>query len=314
MRARIGFLGTPEVAVPAFQALVDHADIDVEVVITNPDRRRGRGRSLQPPAIKQAALKADLPIWQPERPAQVQQQLAALDLDACAVVAYGALLPPEMLTSVRHGFINLHFSLLPRWRGAAPVQHAIRAGDTHTGVTTFVLDEGMDTGPILAQQQVAIDPDESAGELLTRLAVLGAPILATSVQSRIEGQRPTPQSKDGVTLAPKITPDDVRISWDEPLASVRNLVRSADPTPGAHTTFRGQRMKVFMIEPAEDADTGSSPPGQIVRVDKTGVVVGLADGQARLVEVQPMGRARMDGAAFVNGYRPEPGEWFGASS
>ncbi len=312
MTARIGFLGTPDVAVPALQAVVEHPDLEVEVVITNPDRRRGRGRSLAAPPVKEAALALGLPVWQPDRPADVRDELTALELDACAVVAYGALLPRAVLDVPRHGFVNLHFSLLPRWRGAAPVQHAIRAGDTVTGVSTFVLDEGMDTGPLLEQLEVPIDPEESAGDLLTRLAEQGAPVLARSLVALVEGMVPRAQPEQGATSAPKIVPEDVRIDVAASVAEVANLVRSADPAPGAHTTFRGDRLKVFRLAPVPDAGTGE--PGEVLRVDKDGMIVALGDGAARLAAVQPMGKARMDGAAFVNGYRPVPGERLGEAS
>jgi methionyl-tRNA formyltransferase len=253
----------------------------------------------------------------------------------CAVVAYGALLPAEVLGVPEHGFVNLHFSLLPRWRGAAPVQHALRAGDTVTGVTTFVLDEGMDTGPVLEQVEVPIRPDESAGDLLDRLAVLGGPVLARSLRSLVQGTRPRPQPEGRATLAPKISADDVRMTFDVPPRQLVDLVRSADPAPGAHTLFRGERLKVFRVTPVDPGDGGtdhpavdpgdggtdlppdSGPghdvdPGTILRVDKRGAVVACADGAVRLDEVQPTGKARMDGVAFVNGYRPEAGERLGA--
>ena len=335
MSVRVGFLGTPEVAVPALEAVLGDPAIDLEVVITNPDRPKGRSRTPVPPPVKVAAEAAGLPVWQPQRPVEVIDELRALELDVCAVVAYGALLPASVLEVPAHGFVNLHFSLLPRWRGAAPVQHAIRAGDTVTGVTTFVLDAGLDTGPVLERVEVPIDPEESAGELLERLAKLGGPVLARSITALVGGRTPEPQPAEGVTLAPKITPDDVAIDLDVPARELVDLVRSADPAPGAHTTFRGDRLKVYRATPVTDpevpgrgaveadadaeAEAGgagvSDPaPGTIVRVDKRGVVVACADGAVRLDQVQPTGKARMDGTAFVNGYRPEVGERLGARS
>lgn len=333
MTARIAFLGTPDVAVPALQALLDADDLDVVVVVTNPDRPRGRSRTPLPPPVKVAAESAGVPVWQPAKPVEILDDLRELDLDACAVVAYGSLLPAPVLASARRGFVNLHFSLLPRWRGAAPVQHALRAGDDVTGVTTFVLDEGMDTGPILRREEVPIDPTESTGELLERLATLGAPVLVDSVRALVAGVGPVPQEAEGATLARKISPEDVRIDWSASVRTIVDLVRSADPAPGAHTTFRGERLKVYRVAPggaarggvasSEDADRGTAEasddpdstlgqPGHIVAVTKRGAVVACGNGTVSLASVQPMGKARMDGAAFVNGYRPTVGEELGS--
>ncbi len=320
MTLRVAFLGTPEVAVPALQALIEDDDIDLQVAVTNPDRPKGRSKRPVPPAVKQAAEAAGITVWQPQRPREIAEDLAALDLDVCAVVAYGALLPKDVLEIPRLGFVNLHFSLLPRWRGAAPVQHALRAGDTRTGITTFVLDEGMDTGPVIERVEVDIDPSESAGELLARLAELGAPVLARSLHRLAAGEPPEPQPDDGATIAPKITPDDVALDLAASVREVVDLVRSADPAPGAHTTFRGDRLKVFRTVPVAaselPADVWSGPdePGRLVHVDKRGAVVACGDGFVQLAEVQPVGKARMDGAAFVNGYRPEVGERLGADT
>jgi methionyl-tRNA formyltransferase len=314
---RIAFLGTPEVAVPALEALLAAEDVEVAVVVTNPDRPRGRSKRPLAPPVKVAAERAGVPVWQPEKPLEIVDDLAALGLDVCAVVAYGALLPRRVLAAGGRGFVNLHFSLLPRWRGAAPVQHALRAGDTVTGVTTFVLDPGMDTGPILRTAEVAIDPDESAGELLGRLAVLGAPVLVAALRDLVAGVAPTPQPDEGATLAPKIVRDDVAVDWMAPAGVVADLVRSADPAPGAHTTFRDEPLKVFRVRPvatgviAEAAGAHPPAPGTIVTVDKRGAVVACGDGAVRLAAAQPPGRARVDGAAFVNGYRPEVGERLG---
>jgi methionyl-tRNA formyltransferase len=310
---RIAFLGTPDVAVPALEALVAADDIEVAAVITNPDRPRGRRGTPQPPPVKVAAEQAGLEVWQPAKPREIVDELRALDLDACAVVAYGALLPPDVLEAGGRGMVNLHFSLLPRWRGAAPVQHALRAGDEVTGVTTFVLDVGMDTGPVLDRVEVPIHPDESAGQLLDRLAAIGAPVLVDSLRRLVAGEAPTPQPEEGATLAPKIKPEDVAIDLAASSREIVGLARSADPAPGAHTTFRGKRLKVFRAEVADDVDRGDATPGEVIARDH-GVVLATGDGAVRLLEVQPEGKARMDGAAFANGYRPEPGERLGQGS
>lgn len=301
---RIAFFGTPDVAVPSLRALALAGDVEVAAVVTNPDRPRGRSHHPLPPPVKIAAAELDLPVWQPGRPAEIAAALHELDLDAAAVVAYGSLLPPNVLAAVRCGFVNLHFSLLPRWRGAAPVQHAVRAGDRVTGVTTFVLDEGMDTGPVLDQLKVEIGPEETAGELLGRLAELGAPVLLQSLRRVVAGEQPVPQPAEGGTLAHKVSPEDVAIDWDAPALEIVRLVRSANPAPGAHTIFRGRRLKVWR---ARVADL-EGPAGHVVGVDSGGPVVGAGEGAVVLTELQPEGRPRMPGIAFSQGYRPEPGE------
>ncbi len=306
---RIAFFGTPEVAVPALHACVAAPDVEVVAVVTNPDRPRGRSSRPVPPPVKEAALGHGLTVLQPVKPVEVVDQLRALDLDAVAIVAYGSLLPRTVLEAGGRGFVNLHFSLLPRWRGAAPVQHAIRAGDEVTGVTTFVLDEGMDTGPVISRVEVPIGPAETAGSLLDRLAAIGGPVLVDSVRALVEGTDLVPQDPEGATLAPKVTPDDVGIDWTAPARTVVDLIRSANPAPGAHTTFRGDRLKVWFASPATDAPDGA--PGEVVASGKDGVVVATGDGAVRLDEVQPAGKARMDGAAFANGYQPDVGSRLG---
>jgi methionyl-tRNA formyltransferase len=305
---RIVFLGTPEVAVPALDALVAAEDVEVVAVVTNPDRPKGRSKTPVPPPVKLAAQRHGLPVWQPVKPVEVVDDLAALDVDACAIVAYGALLPRRVLDAGGRGFVNLHFSLLPRWRGAAPVQHAIRAGDEVTGVTCFLLDEGMDTGPVLATREEPITAEDTSGTLLARLADLGAPVLLDALRRLVDGHEPVPQPAEGATLAPKITPEDTRIDWSAPARQVVDLVRSADPAPGAHTTFRGRRLKVWSVRAVE---TDGGTPGEVVAVDKRAVTVACRDGGVELLVVQPEGKGRVDGAAFVNGQRPEPGEPLG---
>ena len=323
---RVVFFGTPDVAVPSLEALVAAPDMDVVAVVTNPDRPRGRSRRPRPSPVKQAAVAAGIEVWQPQRGRDVVDQLAAAAPDVCAVVAYGSLLPRVVLDIPAHGFVNLHFSRLPRWRGAAPVQHAIRAGDTVTGVTTFVLDEGMDTGPVVSMTTTPIGDDETAGEVLDRLAIAGAPVLVTALRDLVAGAEPTPQPDDGVTLAPKITPDDVALDFTRPAAEVAALVRSAAPRPGAHTSWRGDRFKVLGAVPADtvagrpvaevaatlEAGGTQVEPGTILGADHDGLVVRCGDGAIVATRVQPAGKAAMDAAAFVNGYQPQAGERLGS--
>jgi methionyl-tRNA formyltransferase len=298
---RIAFLGTPAPAVPALEALVAAEDVEIAAVITNPDRPSGRGHKLAPPPVKVAAAHADLPVWQPTRPREVLDDLLALQVDACAVVAYGSLLPRDVLDAGGRGFVNLHFSLLPAWRGAAPVQHSIRAGDPETGVTCFVLEEGMDTGPVLTSASTRIEPEETAGELMERLAVLGAPVLVQALRGLVDGSlTPEPQDHRLATLAPKITPDDARIDWSLDAEEVDRAVRAHNPVPGAHTTLRGDRLKVHRVVPT----TGQGEPGRVLRAEDEGPVVACGSRAVRLEQVQPAGKPRMGGTDFVNGYRP----------
>jgi methionyl-tRNA formyltransferase len=310
---RIAFLGTPGVAVPSLDALVAAEDIEVVVVLCNPDRPKGRSRTPVPPPVKVAAEQHGIEVWQPAKPREALEPFRALQVDACAVVAYGALLPADVLTAGGAGFVNLHFSLLPRWRGAAPVQHALRAGDTTSGVTTFVLDEGMDTGPVLRRVEVPIRPDESAGALLARLAEVGAPVLVESLRALHAGEVPVAQPSEGATLAPKIHPEDVALDLDRPGAELANLVRSADPAPGAHTSFRGARLKVFGARPVTDAgqaDDGAAP-GTVLATDREGILIVCGQDALLLTEVQPAGKPRMAAGAYANGARIEVGERFG---
>ena len=299
---RVAFFGTPAPAVPALEAFLGADDVEVAAVVTNPDRPSGRGHKLQPSPVKVAAAAAGVPVWQPERPREVLGDVRALAVDACAVVAYGALLPPDVLDAGGKGFVNLHFSLLPSWRGAAPVQHTLLAGDTRTGVTCFVLEAGMDTGPVLQTAETGIGPDETAGELVTRLAVLGAPVLLSSVRGLVGGSiTPVPQDHERATLAPKITPADARLDWSQPAAAISRAVRAFNPVPGAWTLLRGDRLKVHR---AVVADEAAAVAGEVAGVADDGVVVGCGEGAVVLTEVQPAGKPRMSGAAFANGYSP----------
>ena len=300
---RIAFFGTPAAAVPALEAFLAAEDAEVAAVVTNPDRPSGRGHKLQAPPVKVAARAAGVPVWQPDRPREILDDLVALAVDACAVVAYGSLLPTDVLEAGGRGFVNLHFSLLPAWRGAAPVQHAILAGDGRTGVTCFVLEAGMDTGPVLLTAETGIEPSETAGDLVTRLAVMGAPVLVDAVRGLVAGTlTPVPQDHDQATLAPKITPEDARLDWSADADAIANAVRAFNPLPGAWTTLRGDRVKVHRVAVAEP--DGGGPPGSVTGGDGRGPLVACGRGAVALLEVQPAGKPRMAGTDFVNGYRP----------
>ncbi len=301
---RIAFLGTPEAAVPALQAFLDAPGFEVAAVVTNPDRPAGRGQRLTPPPVKVLAQQAGVPVWQPVKAREILQDLTALDVDACAVVAYGTLLPVDVLAAGGAGFVNLHFSLLPAWRGAAPVTHALLAGDRRTGVTCFVIEQAMDTGPMLATLAVEVGPRETAGELTARLAAAGAPLLVTAVSGLVDGSlHPTPQDHALATLAPKVHPDDAAIDWSADAAAIDRAVRAFNPAPGAWTTFHGERLKLHAVTPFPDEDLPDAPGMVHAGADRVPRVATGA-GCVRLDVVQPAGKPRMDGLAFANGHRP----------
>ena len=300
---RIAFWGTPEPAVPSLRAFIDAPDMDVVAVITNPDRPSGRGHKLKPPPVKVAAVDAGLEVWQPTKPRERLADLRALDVDACAVVAYGSILPQDVLDAGGAGFVNLHFSLLPAWRGAAPVPASLLAGDTVTGVTCFKLDKGMDTGDVLSRHEVRVLPDETSGELTSRLAEAGGAVLVDAVRGLVDGSLPLePQDHDLATYASKISPEDARIEWTADAVEIDRMVRAFNPMPGAHTTLDGARLKIHRAVPV---DGPSGAPGTVVGHTDGRPVVAAGNGALRLDTVQPAGKPRMDGRDFANGYRPE---------
>ncbi len=303
---RIAFLGTPPAAVPALHALLAAPDVEVAAVVTNPERPSGRGHRLAPPPVKVVAEQAGVPVWQPTRPRDALADLRALAVDACAVVAYGSILPTDVLAAGGAGFVNLHFSLLPAWRGAAPVQATILAGDPVTGVTCFVLEAGMDTGPVLLARETPVGAEETAGELVARLAELGAPVLVEAVRGLVDGSlQPVPQDHARATTAGKIAPEDARLDWTRDAAALQRAVRAYSPAPGAHTDLGGLRVKVHRarVRDATAARRAAGTPGEVVDVDADGPVVACGSGALVLAQVQPAGKPRMAGAAFANGYR-----------
>ncbi|GAA1182464.1 methionyl-tRNA formyltransferase [Ornithinimicrobium humiphilum] len=306
------FAGTPEVALPSLRALLE-SEHEVVGVLTRPDAQAGRGRRTRPSPVREAAEAAGIPVATPARLRDegVREQLEAWAPDVCAVVAYGALVPPELLALPPHGWVNLHFSLLPAWRGAAPVQHAVMAGDEITGAVTFVLEEGLDTGPVLGRLTETVRPRDTSGDLLERLSVSGAALLVATFDALERGELvPEPQPVEGVSLAPKIEVEDARVDWTRPAFAVDRLVRGCTPAPGAWTTWRGERMKLHPVEPVE-ADAGEPvlAPGE-VRAGRREVLVGTGTTPVRLGQVQPHGKKVMAAADWARGVRPEPGERF----
>jgi methionyl-tRNA formyltransferase len=307
---RIAFAGTPAAAVPSLRALLDSPGHEVVGVITRPPARAGRGRRETRSPVAELADANGVPVLAPAKAgdAEFLAQLAALDVQACAVVAYGALLPQRTLAVPEHGWVNLHFSLLPAWRGAAPVQHAILHGDDITGASTFLIEAGLDTGPVYGVVTEAIRPSDTAGDLLARLSQSGAGLLVATMDGIADGSLvPRPQEADGVSTAGKITVDDARIDWTAPARHVDRLVRACTPAPGPWTTFRGDRLK---LGPVRLRGANDLAPGEL-RAGRAGVAVGTASVEVELGTVQPPGKRPMPAADWARGARPEPGERVG---
>jgi methionyl-tRNA formyltransferase len=315
------------------RALLDSPH-EVVAVITRPSARAGRGRGERISPVAALAAEAGLPVLSPNRPGEPEflAELAALEPDCCPVVAYGALLPPSALAVPPHGWVNLHFSLLPAWRGAAPVQAAILHGDDVTGASTFLIEQGLDTGPVFGVLTETIRPDDTAGTLLDRLAQAGTALLLATMDGLEAGAlRPQPQSPDGVSLAGKITTADAEVAWNQPGRHIDRLIRACTPAPGAWTLFRGQRLKlgpVSVVEPpsvvepreevgvpplaGEPAETTTPrlAPGEL-RGEKNAVYVGTATAEVELGQVQPPGKKPMVAADWARGARLESGERLG---
>lgn len=299
---RLLFAGTPDPAVPSLEALLASRH-EVVAVLTRADAPAGRGRRLTPSPVRARAEEAGIPvITDVPRGDEFIARLRDLDVDAAPVVAYGHLLRPAVLAVPRLGWINLHFSVLPAWRGAAPVQRAVIAGDEVTGATTFLLDEGMDTGPVLGTATETIRPRDTAGDLLDRLAVSGAGLLVATLDALEEGTlRPQPQPADGVSVAPKLTPDDAQVRWDAPALAVDRLVRGCTPAPGAWTTLPdGARLGLAPVAPRPDVT--DLAPGE-VRALKKEVLVGTATHAVQLGDVTPVGKRPMPAADWARGAR-----------
>ncbi len=300
---RLAFAGTPEVALASLEALLASRH-DVVAVISRPDAPAGRGRTLRPSPVKELALQHGLELLTPQHPREedFQQRLRELELDACPTVAYGALIPEPALQIPRIGWVNLHFSLLPAWRGAAPVQHAVLAGDEVTGATTFLIEKGLDTGPFFGMLTEQIRPTDTSGDLLGRLATAGAGLLVATLDALEDGEiHAVPQPAEGVSHAPKITVHDARVDWTAPALRVDRLIRACTPAPGPWTTFRDRRVK---LGPVTLTDI-RLPPGVL-----DGDLVGTATDAVRLGTVRPEGKADMAATNWLRGLRPTPGEAF----
>jgi methionyl-tRNA formyltransferase len=302
------FAGTPAVALPALETLLASPH-EVVAVITRPDAAAGRSRAEVASPIARRAVDAGLAVLKPAKPSEPQfiERLRELAPDCIAVVAYGALIPQPALDIPARGWVNLHFSLLPAWRGAAPVQHAILHGDEITGATTFVLEAGLDTGPVLGVVTEEIQPRDTAGTLLGRLSVAGAGLLAATMDGlAADTLRAIPQSPDGVSLAPKVNPADARVDWSASAMRVDRLIRACTPAPGAWTTFRGRRVKLGPVVPiATDDNSPSVAAGELVQRAgaRPGVVAGTGTTAVLLDTVQPEGKAAMPAIDWARGAR-----------
>ncbi|MGA9873039.1 MAG: methionyl-tRNA formyltransferase [Rhodococcus sp. (in: high G+C Gram-positive bacteria)] len=298
---RVVFAGTPDPAVPSLERLIASDRHEVVAVVTRPDAGSGRGRKVSRSPVGVLADAHGIPVLTPARPSDAEflADLAALEPDVCPVVAYGALLPRPVLNVPRFGWINLHFSLLPAWRGAAPVQAAIAAGDDVTGASTFLLEEGMDTGPVLGVVTETIRPTDTAADLLGRLSVSGAELLEATLNAIESGEASAiPQPDDGVSYARKVTVESARIDWSMAAVIVDRHIRAVTPAPGAWTTVGEIRLKVFPVRISEER----LDPGAIV-VRKDGVLVGTATGAVVLGDVQPPGKKPMKALDWARGAR-----------
>ena len=299
---RIIFMGTPEFAVPTLAALADSRH-EVVLVVTQPDKPKGRGRKTAPPPVKIMAENKDLYIYQPTslKDPEVLDLLKSYTPDFLVVVAYGKLLPTELLDLAAPGPVNLHPSMLPAYRGPSPIQSALLAGDTVTGVSTMILDEGQDTGPVLLRREVAIMENETAGQLHDRLAVIGAELILESIEGLIDGTvKPTPQEDDRAVECCLLTKEDGLIDWTKAAADISCQVRGLDPWPGAYTFFEGKRLKIF----GSRISPGKGNPGQVLALDNGEIHIATGDGSLRIAEFQIEGKKTTNRRTILE--RPTP--------
>jgi methionyl-tRNA formyltransferase len=305
---RIVYAGTPDFAVAALDALAA-AGHDLPAVVTQPDRPAGRGLAAAPSPVKRAAARLGIPVLQPAtmKTAEPQAALRALAPDALVVAAYGLILPQAILDIPRLGAVNVHASLLPRWRGAAPIQRALLAGDPETGISIMRMDAGLDTGPVLLREALAIRPDDTAGTLHDRLAVLGARLLVAALDGLARGTlQATPQPAAGVTYAAKLEKHEARIDWTHPAAEIERQVRAFNPVPGATARVRGTEIKLWHAAVVE----GDGEPGTVIAIDPAGIVVAAGAGALRLEALQRAGGKRLPAGEFLRGFPLAVGERF----
>ncbi len=320
---RLVFAGTPDFARAALERL-HAAGFDIPLVLTQPDRPAGRGLKLQPSPVKQFAQQQGIPVAQPrslrldgkypDDAAQARAALQAADADAMVVAAYGLILPQWVLDAPRLGCLNIHASLLPRWRGAAPIHRAIEAGDAETGVTIMQMDAGLDTGDMLLAERVAIAPRDSTGTLHDRLAALGARLVVEALELAARGGLVrTAQPAAGVSYAHKIDKAEAQVDWSQPAAVTERRLRAFDPFPGATSALAGETIKLWRAETPDHPATDGVAPGTVVSVAPSGIDVATGEGVLRLVELQRAGGKRLAAADFLRGTPVAPGQRFGAA-
>ena len=302
---RLVFMGTPDFSVPVLDALVA-AGHEIAAVYTQPPRPAGRGKKDRPGPVHARAAALGLPVRHPRslRDAQAQADFASLGAEVAVVVAYGLILPQAVLDAPARGCLNIHASLLPRWRGAAPIQRAIMAGDAETGVCIMQMEAGLDTGPVLLRRAITLEDGETAGELHDRLSALGAEAI-TETLARLGTLVPEPQPEAGVTYAAKIDKSEARLDWTRPASHVDRQIRGLSPFPGAWTMISGKRVKLLRSR----AGTGDGPPGSVLE----GLTIACGQGAVEITELQPEGRPRMNAEAFLRGARIAPGTLLGGS-
>lgn len=308
---RVVFMGTPDFSVPTLEALVQ-AGHNIVGVYCQPDKEKGRGKQVQMPAVKVAALAHDLPVYQPVtlKSEEVEAELRALEPDVIIVIAYGKILPPWLIRLPKYGCINVHASILPKYRGAAPIHYAILNGDTKTGVTIMHMDDGLDTGDIIDVETIEILPNETTGELFERIATLGGTTINPVLERWVAGEIiATPQDDTKASHTRKITKDMGLIDWNSPAFEVANKIKALNPAPGCFTFINGKRLKLWMAESLEESS--SVQPGTIVAITADSIDVATKDGILRLKEVQPDNKKRMSAGDFSRGHQLKVGMTFG---
>lgn len=308
-RLRIVFMGTPEFAVPSLRALIEVGE-NVVAIVTQPDKPRGRGKKLTPPPVREAALKHNIPVFQPEK---IKDEpfitaISNFSPDVIAVVAYGKILPKAILDIPPKGCINVHASILPKYRGAAPINWAIINGEKETGITTMLLDEGMDTGDMLLTEKVEIRDDDTTSSLHDRLKYIGADLLIKTIKDiKSETIRPIPQDDSQATYAPMLKKEDGRIDWTMKAEEIKNLIRGLNPWPGAYTRWDGKQIKIFKAE----VEAGvKEEPGTVINISTEGIFAATGKGILLIKELQPENKNRMTASEFIKGYRIVKGQIF----
>jgi methionyl-tRNA formyltransferase len=311
-KLKVVFMGTPEFAVPSLEKLVEEG-YEIPLVITQPDKPAGRGKKLKPPPVKLLAVEKGIPVVQPESlkgNEELKKRLEELELDLIVVVAYGKILPPWILEIPKFGVLNVHASLLPKYRGASPIQSALLNGESETGVTVMKISEKLDAGDILTQRKVKIEETDNAQTLHDKLSKAGAELLTETIPLYVSGKiKPTPQNEEEATYCFKITKEMGKIDWKRPAREIFNKVRAFTPWPSAYTFFRGKRVQILKVS----LINREGEPGEVLEV-KDNLIVGAGEGALKIELLKPEGKREMTGADFVRGYRVKVGDKFGEGS